>query len=470
MLTTVVAGTGISVVDASAATVALPTIAAWYGADLPTVQWIMTGNLLAVAALLVPMGRLGDLVGRKRLFVVGFALFAAASVAAALSPGIGVLISARIMAGIGASMAQANGIPIALNHYGEDRRGYVLGIQMGVVGLGGITGPALGGFITSFINWQSIFWVTAAGTLLVCLAAQLVFRATGQRDPQAARRFDWWGALLSAGFLVALLAALTSGPRVGWSHPGFWTGLILAACLLVAFIVWEKRCRHPMLELSMFASPLFSLGVLASVAHFMSMSSVRFLVPFHLTAVEKLSPAQVGLALVPAAVVIATVGPFAGRLSDFWGARRVANLGMIVTAGGLMVLLGLNPDAGTGPVIGALMLMALGGAVFHAPNSSSIMGALDQQRMGVAAGFISLSRNAGNVIGVALTAALVSATMARRGLPPVLDPAASDTPTLEAFDQGAQVVITVLLVILLTVLLSILWTLSRKSAPTGSAR
>lgn len=436
---TLLTGVFVSVVDASTIMVALPTLASHYGTDLPTTQWVVIGSMLTIAALLVPMGRLGDLIGRKAVYVSGFVIAAVGGLLAAFSPSISILIAARIVTGLGAAMVQGNSMAIIASVFEDHERGRALGIQMGLVGFGSITGPALGGIIIESIGVRGLFTILAICAAAMAVTGQLVLRRRTNPKPAAAQ-FDWLGAVSLAGFLVALLVTLTLGPKLGWQDPVLLLCAGAAVTALTGFIFWEQRCPYPMVKLTLFGNPYFSFGTLGTVVTFMGSSAMRFLIPFHLQVVLELSPRFVGLALMPAAAVTIFAAPGAGRLADRRGPRLVANVGMLLTAAGVAVLSTLDRSSSLTFIIASTMLVALGLACFHAPNNTSILNASERQDYGVTSAFINLARNGGNVTGVAVATAIATSIMTGSGLPATLDPDQIEpgSPALDLFVQGAN--------------------------------
>jgi EmrB/QacA subfamily drug resistance transporter len=463
----VVFGVFVSVVDNSASIVALPTLAFAFETDLPTVQWVTVGNGLTIAALLVPMGRLGDLLGRKLVWLAGFAIFVVGSLLAAAARDIDLLIAARVVAGIGSAMAQGNSVAILASAFEDRERGRVLGFQMGVVGVGAIVGPALGGLVIGHIGWRYVFAMVAAAGVVVVLVGQFVLRRRPSRPVQEALRFDWLGAGLSALFLVALLLTLSSGARVGWSSPRLHAGIAASGVLLVLFVLREHRAQEPMLALSLFRIPVFTVGVLGTLTTFMGLAAMRYLVPFHVQAVLSLDAASTGLVLVPAAIVTAIASPVTGGLSDRLGARRFANLGLAVCVLGLMALARVGPGQPVAYVVMAMMVTSFGAAAFHAPNTSSVINAVARHHYGVVSGFNNLARNAGNVIGVALATTTVSIVMASAGFDPSLAGAEGDAGAVQvagdallaSFDRGARFSF-----LILALIVGIVWVLSMRFA------
>ena len=449
-----VVGIFITVFDTSSSIVALPTIAHEFATDLPTAQWVIIGNGLTIAALLVPMGRLSDLVGRKRIYVLGALIFALGALIATFAATVYGLIAARIVVGVGSAMTQGTSTAILAGNFEPGERGRMLGLQLGAVGLGAIAGPALGGIVTGTVGWRMMFAITALAMLGVCVASQRTLRRRVKRPPHEVEPFDHLGAVLFSTFLVALLLTLTLGPAVGWTTPLTLAGAAAAMLLFALFVIVERRSAAPMLDLSLFRNGEFGLGSLGAIVTFMGIASTRFLAPFFLQGVKGLSPSQVGLLIVPSAFVTALAAPFAGRLADRFGVRLFANIGMSITLLGFATFVLVEVATPIWMVVGGLMVMSLGMSLFSAPNSASILNSVDASDHGVAAGFVSLCRNSGNVIGIAFGTAIVTLTMGASGYPPSLaavDPAAG-AGILRAFARGFDIAASVLSGLALVVL------------------
>jgi EmrB/QacA subfamily drug resistance transporter len=449
-----VVGIFITVFDTSSSIVALPTIAREFGTDLLTAQWVIAGNGLTIAALLVPMGRLSDVVGRKRIYVVGALIFAMGALAASSAGSIYGLIGARVCVGIGSAMTQATSTAIIVGSFDARERAKMLGLQLGAVGLGSIVGPATGGIVVGTAGWRVLFAITAAAMLAITLTAQR--KLPRRHEPRRASQppFDFVGALLLSSFLVALLLTLTLGPSVGWLAPITVTGELASLLLVFAFLVLERRSHAPMLDIRLFRKPDFAFGALGAFVVFMGISAIRFLVPFFLQGVRGYTAAAVGLLIVPAALVTATIAPFAGRLADRWGVRLFANIGLGLTTLGFAVFIGLHVATPIWVIVAGLMVTSFGMAIFGAANSASIMNVVDVDAHGATAGFVNLCRNSGNVIGVTFATVVVTLTMAASGHPASLadvDPAA-DPGVFTAFAAGFDRATTALTAIALGVL------------------
>jgi EmrB/QacA subfamily drug resistance transporter len=448
-----VIGIFITVFDTSSSIVALPTIAHEFGTDLPTAQWVIIGNGLVIAALLVPMGRVADLIGRKRIYVVGALIFAFGAFLAAWSQTVYGLIGARLVVGVGSAMTQGTAMAILVGSFEAQERAKMLGLQIGVVGLGQIVGPASGGVLVGFVGWRMLFAITAAGMLAIALASQRTLRRREHRPP-VERTFDYAGAVTFSLLLVCVLLTLTLGPGVGWLAPVTLAGALGSAALFSLFIAAERRSKAPVLDLALFRNPEFALGALAALVLFMGIASTRFFVPFFLQNVRGFSVQEIGVMIVPAALVTAIAAPFAGRFADRFGVRLFANVGMAVTALGFAAFAVLHTATPVAAVIAGLMTMSLGMSVFGAANSASMLNTVPDSEHGVASGFVTLCRNSGNVIGVAFGTVIVTLTMGAAGYPPSLsavDPSA-DAGILEAFTHGVDVSSVATIALVLAVL------------------
>ena len=264
-------------------------------------------------------------------------------------------------------------------------------------------------------------------------------RSTGE-DGQAPG-FDWPGAALSTGVLVAFLLGMTSGPSLGWSSPLMAVALASFVGSLGAFIWWELRTPTPMMDLTLFKRRLFSMGVIAGFISFLGTSSVRFLMPFYLQAGLGYSPSQVGLIIVPSAVSMVVMGPLSGRLSDRYGWTPFNVGGLLVSAAGLFLLSTLRVDSPLGLVMAAIILASSGTGLFNAPNYSSILSAVDASKYGVVSGFLNLVRNSANVTGISVATAIVTAVMSSQGYPPTLAAVsdAAESGVTGAFVSGMRI-------------------------------
>jgi len=427
-----------SVADHGSVGVALPTISDHFGTNLPTTQWVIIGYALTISALLMPMGRLSDIVGRKQIYIAGFAVFVCFAALSGFATNVWLLILFRVLMGVGAAMTQGTSMAMIISAFPSSERGKALGLQMSMVGTGGVAGPAVGGLIVSALGWRGVFFTTAVMGCLAIVAAQIVLDGTRARRDATRPAFDWLGATLSTSILVTFLLAMSMGPRLGWGSLTIVAAFVGAVLFLVGFVWWELKATSPMLDVRLFGRKLFSIGVAASFISFVGMSSVRFLMPFYLQAVLGYSPRQTGLIIVPAALTMVIMGPLGGRLSDRYGWTKFNVGGLLLSATGLFLLSRLTVDSSVTLVILAIVVQSSGTGVFNAPNNSSILSAVEPERYGVISAFLNLVRNSGNVTSIAIATAIVTGVMASMGYLPSLAEVSEtgDTGLLSAFTSG----------------------------------
>ena len=275
-----------SVSDHGSVVVALPSISNHFDTDLPTTQWVLIGYALTISALLLPMGRMADIVGRKRVYVLGFVIFTVGALAAGLSPSVEVLIASKIFQGVGAAMTQGTSMAMVVSTFPPEQRGKALGLQMSMVGLGGVAGPAVGGFLIDVADWRWVFFGGSIMGAVSVLAAIIIIDSKQVGQPTGDREaFDWLGAALSTGAMVSFLLGMTGGQRLGWLSPLILGALGSFIALIIVFVWWDLRAPSPIMDMRLLKRRLFAFGVSASYLSFVGMSAVRFLMPFFLQAV-----------------------------------------------------------------------------------------------------------------------------------------------------------------------------------------
>ncbi len=421
-------GIFISVVDQGSVNIAAPTIAEYFDTDIPTIQWVAIAYALTISALLLPMGRLADLVGRKKVYISGSLLFVIGAALAGSAVNLPHLFAARVLQGIGGAMTQGTGMAIITSVFPGQERGKSIGLIMTTVGTGAIAGPAIGGLLVGGIDWRAVFFFGVPLMLIGTIACFAILddrRAVQVTQGPREGNFDWMGAALSSGMLIVLMLALTTGHRSGWYSPPILTALVGFVALLGAFIWWELRVSNPMLDVRLFARRTFSLGVSANFLAFLGSSAVLFLTPFYLQKVLGFSPSEAGLMTMPGALCMALMGPISGRFSDRYGWRRFTVGGLVLSVSGMLILSRLSENSPVIMVIGGLVLQNSGMGLFYSPNSSSILSAVERERYGVISAFVNLIRNSANVTSIAIATAIVTATMGYMGFEPSLEAVSS---------------------------------------------
>ena len=468
---TVAMGTFVSVLDQSGLSLALPLIADDLDASIPAVQWVTLAYMLATSSLLLPVGRMSDILGRKRVYAAGFVIFIAAAILAGSSNTLGFIIGFKALQGVGAAMIQANGMAIVTTTFPASERGKAIGTLMTTVGSGAIAGPIISGAVVGIFGWRAAFFLGLPIGLLSLATAIAVLDsgAHSSRGGDGKSGFDWFGAGLSAAALSILLLVVTNAHALGWASPLAVSALGLVVAMLGLFVWWQSRASQPMLALELFRRRLFTLGSAASFLTFMAGSSVFFLMPFFLQGVRGLTPWETGLLLSPTAVCFALTGPIAGRLSDRYGWRWFIIGSLIVNGIAMLGLATFGDDAPIWRVMGALFLQSIGMGFFYSPNSSAVLSTVERSRYGVATAFMTLMRTGATVIGIALVTSVVTAVMGSMGYEPSLDAIASqgvDEAVKGAFTQGLRTAFFVMFGLNLVAL--VLSSVPVKSAPSAA--
>jgi EmrB/QacA subfamily drug resistance transporter len=404
-------GTYMSALDNSIVNAVLPVVAEAFHTDLSAVEWVVTTYLLTQGALMLTFGRLGDLWGHKRVYMVGLVAFVTSSLLCGAAPSTPFLVAARALQAVGASMVVSNMAAIMTRVFPPEQRGRALGTQATTVYLGVATGAPLGGWLTGVLGWRSVFYVNIPFGLLALFLAWRVIKA----DPLENRRetFDFVGAAVYAAGLVVLLLGLNQGTSWGWVSPWTLGCLGLGVVILGSWVALELRMANPMLDLRLFKQRTFSTPVVSSMLNYGATVSTTFLLPFALIQGRELTPAQTGLVLMCQPIVMAIAASFSGALSDKIGSRIPATVGMATLAVGLFLLSRFVPTVPIPMIAATLVITGLGIGLFTSPNNSAVMGAVPQRRRGVASGIISTARTLGNLLGIGLAGAVFSTVLAR---------------------------------------------------------
>ena len=456
-----------SVVDHGSVIVALPSVAEHLYIDLPSVQWVVIGFALTISALLLPMGRLADIIGQKRVYILGSIILMVGAAGAGLAPNLATLLLARILQGVGAAMTQGTGMAIMTSVFPPTERGRAIGLLMTTVGVGAVAGPAIGGTVVDFIHWRAVFFLNIPLGLVGVVATLYVLRRWESERASQGSSFDWAGAILSTGVLVALLLGLTLAVNRGWMSAPILAAFVLSAGMFVAFIWWELRTATPMFNLRFFRDRIFSCGVSAAFLTFLGQSSVLFLMPFYIQNVLGYSPKIAGLVVMPGALCMAIMGSVTGTLSDKFGWRWFTVGGMVFSTVGLAILSRVTDTSPLWEVIPGLILVNCGMGMFYSPNSSSVLSAVGRESYGVVSGFLNLVRNSANVISLAIATTIVTVTIGSLGFEPSLE--AVRTASVEgvrgAFTVGMRYAFYVLIVLVIaSMTMSILQGSSRPAA------
>jgi EmrB/QacA subfamily drug resistance transporter len=390
--------------DNTVVNVALPSIQDDLGASLSGLEWTVNAYTLTFAVLLVTGGRLGDIFGRRRMFLFGVVVFALSSAAIGLAPDQGWLVGGRAVQGIGAAFMMPATLSIITVTFPPEERGKAIGTWAGVSALALAIGPVVGGALAEYVSWRAIFFLNlpvAVGAVAVTL-----FATRESRDETTRHTIDWAGiGALSLG-LTALVLALVEGNAWGWGSTEIVALLVTAAVGVAAFALIEPRVREPMVDFPLFRSRTFLGANLVAFIVTFSMLAMFFFLALYMQNILGYSAVQAGVRFLPTTLMIVLIAPLAGRLSDRIGPRPLMVTGLSLTTISLFLLTRIDVGTGYGLLLPAFIVMGVGIALVMSPMSTAAMNAVPAAKSGVGSGILSMSRMVGATFGVAAIGAL----------------------------------------------------------------
>jgi EmrB/QacA subfamily drug resistance transporter len=390
----------------SALNAILPFVARSFGVDLPTVQWVVLAYLIVSSGLLLAFGRLGDMIGQRRLFLVGFVIFIGGSLLCWLATSLAWLVVTRTIQAVGGGMITSSSSPLITKTLPRSHRGRGLSAQIVMVYFGLAAGPGIGGILADTVGWR---WVFLVNVPLGLLAAAVTLSAVPKDETIISKQpFDWAGAL---AFMAALTSLFFLMGREGWQWlPGGDASLLMVFLLAAgAFVALELRRLEPMLDLRLFKSRFFSAAAASAMINYIGYSTLAFMVPFYLVDGIGYGATSAGVLIMAMPVAMMIVAPVSGWLSDKVGPRIPASLGMALLAGGIFLISRLGATPSQNEIVLRLMLAGVGLGLFSSANSSAIMGEVPINRQGIANGVVSTVRQLGMMLGVAATTAIFKA-------------------------------------------------------------
>ncbi|MFG1213091.1 MFS transporter [Xanthobacter flavus] len=388
--------------------VALPTVVKSLGVDFGAVQWVVVSYLLVVTALIVGVGRFGDQLGKKRLYLWGLAVFMAASVLCALSTSLPLLIASRAGQGLGGAILMALSFAFVGEVFPKERTGFAMGVLSTMVSFGIALGPSLGSLALAAFGWQAVFWVNLPfGLLAFLLVSRYLPNAVdAPKHPVPAARFDWLGTILLALTLGAYALAMTFAGKQGFDAPLVLQLGLGALVGLALFLAVQVKARAPLLKLSMFGNVLLSTSMVMSVLVYAVMMATLVLGPFFLSKALGLDTRMVGLVMTVGPLAAAIMGVPAGTLADRIGARLAMVIGLALFTIGAFAMSWVSRDGGVAIYIVAILFISVGLAFFQTPNNTAVMTDARPEQRGLVSGLLALSRNLGLITGASLMGAL----------------------------------------------------------------
>jgi EmrB/QacA subfamily drug resistance transporter len=382
----------------SGVNIALPTIGNELSLDAILLGWIATSYILSSAPFLVPFGRIADIYGRKKIFIWGMVIFTLSSLFAGMASSAQMLISCRVFQGIGGAMYAGTAVAMLITVFPSNETGKVLGINVAATYTGLSLGPVLGGILTQYLGWRSIFFLSVL--LGLAIIGVVLWKLKGEWTGAKGERFDFASSVIYSIALVALVYGFTSLPAM----LGVW--LIVGSIIgLWVFVRREMRTRSPILDISLFRnSKTFTFSNVAALINYSATWAISFLISLYLQYLKGFDPESAGLILVAMPAMQAIFSPLAGRLSDRIEPRLIASAGMMLTTVGLVIFIFLNKETSVALIIGNLLLMGLGFALFSSPNTNAVMSSAPKTAYAVASATLATMRQVGMVfsIGVAM--------------------------------------------------------------------
>ncbi len=393
--------------------VAIPSLVKDLEASTSQLQWVIDGYTLVFAGLLLTMGSIGDRFGRKGALMVGLAIFGTGSMLSGLATSANMLMITRASMGIGAALIMPATLSLLTNIFHDPReRGRAIGMWAAVAGASGALGPVIGGLLLKRFSWGSIFFVNVPVIIVAIIAGK--FLLPSSRDPDAPR-LDLIGAALSIAGLVALLWAIIEAPARGWGDPVVVSSLLAGLLILAAFVTWELRSSHPMLDVRFFKNRRFTAANIAITLVFFAMFGQMFLGTQYLQTVLGFSALEAGLRMMPMALVMVALAPVAPRMVEHVGTKLVVGTGLLIVTGGLLVVATVPVTNGYPHLLVGFCFVSTGMALVMAPATESIMGSLPPSKAGVGSAMNDTTRQMGGALGVAVLGSIF-ATVFRPGL------------------------------------------------------
>jgi EmrB/QacA subfamily drug resistance transporter len=407
--------------DNNVTNVAIPTIQRSLHLSVAGLEWVVSSYLLTLAGLLLVGGRLADVYGRRRVFLIGLAVFTLSSLAAGLAASGGVLIASRAVQGIGAALLMPTTLAIIVAAFTDMRqRAMAIGIWAAVGALALALGPVLGGLITQHIRWGWIFLINVpVGVITFAIAVVYV---TESRASSASRQLDLPGLVTSALALFSLTYALIEGNVKGWTSPLILGAFAIAAAAAAAFLAIEARSEHPMVPLQMFRRREFSGGMSTMMIWSFGILGIYFFTSLYLQGILGFSPTKAGLAFVPMALAVAVFAAIAPRIAALAGAHRTVAFGMLLMVVGLVLFARLGLGASYADLLPGFILFGAGAGLMNVPLTNAVMDATLPARAGIASALLNASREVAGLLGITLIGAILrtrEAAALRAGAGPV---------------------------------------------------
>jgi len=418
--------------------IALTQMADTFGVTLRSASWIVIVQGLIISAFMLPMGRMADIIGRKKVHLIGLVFFASGSVFTALAPSFGLLIMARIVTAIGNSMSQSVGTAMVLSVFPPSERGKAIGAQTTAVAIGGAVGPVIAGIVLEFLTWPALFLMLTIPIVIAFIAGYFILdeKTVSQQTNGQNQNFDWMGAIIS-GLLITVVVVLINNPiNLAIMSPMMLSAVTSTLILSCFFIWWELRCVSPMLQIRMFSNVMFSMAVATRFLGFLGTTTVRFLMPVYLISLRDVEEALAGGILFITSLGMAVAASTSGRMGDKLGERPFTVLGFLMLVATALAFMSFTGETPFWIINIVLILNGLAMGLWGVPNNSTILGSVPRESFGVVGALTNLTRNVGNVAGQAVASAVVVGIMVSDGFDIPLSDINGNSGASDSFMRG----------------------------------
>jgi len=380
----------------SAVNIALPKIGGEFNMNAVSISWVAMSYLLSSAILMVPFGKLGDIVGRRKIFLYGNIVFVIGTLVCALAYNSAILITGRLIQGIGGAMTFSTSMAIIISAFPPNIRGKIIGYNVSAVYIGLSAAPLIGGIMTQSIGWRSLFIVNAIAGILIIIAIKA--RIKEEWADARSEKFDYIGSILYGISICALMYGFSKLPEV--------FSIVLTVCGLIGlyfFVSYEMKIKFPVLDINLFLkNRVFAFSNLAALFNYAATFGVTFVISLYLQYVKGLSPRDAGLILISQPVCMALMASFSGRLSDRYDSGKIASVGMALVVVAVMMLIFLDISTQTLFILTALIILGLGIGLFSSPNTNAIMSSVEKKFLGVASATTNTMRLTGQLFSMAI--------------------------------------------------------------------
>ncbi|MCE5300047.1 MAG: MFS transporter [Spirochaetia bacterium] len=401
-------GAFFSAISGNTFIVALPVIMTNLKASFQEITWAMMGYMLVIAVAVPAIGRVADMVGRKKLFVSGFVVFTLGSLLCGLSRSGMELLIYRLIQAVGGALIMANSIPIVTDAFEKKELGMALGINGMIISVGGVVGPIIGGLLIN-AGWRSIFFINVPIGIIGSVWAALQLEEMDVLPEK--QKFDWTGTIFFTAGMMALMLALTLGGLEGWMKPRVLILFAAAAVLLPLFVYIEYNSEEPMLDMRLFESRLLAFAYSSNLLNGIARGAVTFLLIFYFQGIKSMDPLQAAIMLIPFVLPQVLMSPLCGWLSDRIGSRLLSSAGLLISALGLIGFMWISPSTSYTQLVISMTIMGFGSGMFFSPNTKAIMQAVPVEKRGIAGGVRTMMNNLGMIISMAFSMAVISSSI-----------------------------------------------------------